>query len=124
MKHPLEILVIEDHYIMRKFLETFLSKNHIVYCKNNGMEAIRWLESGNRPHIIVVDLSMPELDGKEFIKYIKSTEFFADIPTIIVSGSEESEIINVADDYLLKPFNPNELEEKIQKLIKKPVSII
>lgn len=118
---PLEILLVEDHYIMRKFMENYLSKHHVVTAKANGIEAIKWLESGNRPQIMIIDLSMPEMDGRDFIEYVKCTEFYSHIPIILVSGSEEHELIGLADDYLLKPFNPMELNEKIENLLKKPV---
>jgi CheY-like chemotaxis protein len=117
---PLEILLVEDHYIMRKFVETYLSKKHIVYSKCNGIEAIQWLESEDvKIDIIVVDLSMPELDGQGFIEYIKSTEFYSHIPIIIISGNDESTLKGLADDYLTKPFNPIDLDEKIKKLTSK-----
>ena len=74
---PIEILLVEDHYIMRKFIENYLSKNNIVVSKSNGLEAIKWLESGNRPQVIVCDLSMPEMDGRDFIEYVKCTEFYS-----------------------------------------------
>ncbi len=120
---PLEILLVEDHYVMRRFMENYLSKYHIVTSKANGLEAIKWLESGNRPQIMIIDLSMPEMDGRDFIEYVKCTEFFADVPIILVSGSEEEELKGLADDYLLKPFNPADLTEKIEKLLKKFVLI-
>lgn len=125
MKKPLEILLVEDHYIMRKFVETYLSKNHVVYSKCNGIEAIKWLESENsKPDIIIVDLSMPELDGQGFIEYVKSTEFYNHIPIIIISGNDESTLKGLADDYLTKPFNPMDLDEKISKLTAKKVVYI
>lgn len=118
---PLEILLVEDHYIMRKFMENYLSKYHIVTSKSNGLEAIKWLESGNRPQIMIIDLSMPEMDGRDFIDYVKSTEFHAEIPILLVSGSDEDELKGLASDYLSKPFNPHDLNEKIEKLLKRPV---
>lgn len=114
---PLQILIVEDHFVMRKFLENYLNKHHIVTCKANGIEAIKWLESGNRPNIIIADLGMPVMNGHDFIDYIKSTEFYSNIPIIVVSGSEE-ELNGIGDDYLLKPFNPKELSNKIEKISK------
>jgi CheY-like chemotaxis protein len=118
---PLEILLVEDHYIMRKFMENYLSKHHIVTSKSNGLEAIKWLESGNRPQIMIIDLSMPGMDGKDFIDYVKCTEFFCNIPILLVSGQSEEELIGLANDYLIKPFNPSELNEKIENLLKRPI---
>jgi CheY-like chemotaxis protein len=118
---PLDILLVEDHYIMRKFMENYLSKYHVVTSKPNGLEAIKWLESGNRPNIMIIDLSMPGMDGKDFIDYVKCTEFFSHIPILLVSGQSEEELKGLADDYLIKPFNPSELNFKIESLLKKPV---
>ena len=81
------------------------------------------MESGNRPQVIVCDLSMPEMDGRDFIEYVKCTEFYSHIPIILVSGSAEEELKGLADDYMIKPFNPIDLAEKIENLVKKPMFV-
>ena len=119
MRH--KILVIDDEKSIRLLLENFLSKNYDVVSKSNGLEALEWLE-GNLPDLIICDLQMPEINGYDFTKQIRSSGFFDDIPIIILSGIEESsEKIKCfdmgADDYVVKPFNPKEIEARIKRRI-------
>ena len=66
---------------------------------------------------------MPEMNGDEFLSYIKSNGLYKDIPIIVLSG-EESSAIRIkmleegADDYIVKPFNPMELKIRIRKVLK------
>ena len=99
--------------------------------KNDGMEGMRWLESGNDPEFIIVDLNMPNLNGKEFIKIIRSSNLYCDLPIVILSGTDESkeriECLNLgADDFMLKPFNPMEVLAKIKAILRrvKPQQIL
>ncbi|MFA5651682.1 MAG: response regulator, partial [Proteiniphilum sp.] len=65
----------------------------------------------------------PEMSGDEFLRYIKRNGLFKDIPVIVLSGEESSDIRvrmleEGADDYILKPFNPMELKIRIRKVLK------
>lgn len=118
MMKPLQILIVEDHFIMRKFLENYLNKYHNVTSRSNGIEAIKWLESGNKPNVIVVDLSMPGMNGQDFIDYVKSTEFYCNIPIVVITGSENDVLETPVDAFLNKPFNPKDLSDCIEKITK------
>lgn len=108
---------------MLKLLEQILKSKYKVDTMINGREALEWLYSGNIPDLIVADLRMPELDGFEFIRLIRESGYFADIPLIVLSGEESSsERIRClklgANDYLIKPFNPEELSLRIENLLR------
>ena len=112
------ILIIEDHDSIRLLLGSMLSKNYEVTTLKDGMEGMAWLFKGNLPDLIVLDMSMPRLSGSEFLKNIRQSGFFRDIPVIVVSGNDgEEDIKNCLQwgvcDYLTKPFNPINLKEKI-----------
>jgi DNA-binding response OmpR family regulator len=67
---------------------------------------------------------MPEMDGFEFIKHIRASGFFKEIPLIVLSSYENSSTrINClrlgADDYMVKPFNPEELEARVENMVKR-----
>ncbi len=116
------ILIIDDELSIRILLENYLKKDYSVVTKNDGMDALKWMEEGNIPDLIVADIQMPNLDGYEFIKNIRASGFFKHIPIIMLSGIESSsEKIKClklgANDYIVKPFNPEELSVRIEILL-------
>ncbi len=116
-----KILVADDDLGIRMLLENFFSSKFDVTVKENGMEALRWMQTGNIPDFIIVDVVMPELDGYEFIQNVRTSGFFKRIPIIMLSGLENSnEKIKClklgADDYMVKPFNPEELSVRIDNI--------
>ncbi len=118
-----QVLVIDDEPIMRKLLMQILKDKHEVILKENGREALEWMYSGNIPDLVVADLNMPEINGFEYIEKVRESGFFNDVPLIVLSGEESSaERIKClklgANDYLIKPFNPEELALRIDNLIK------
>lgn len=118
-----EVLVIDDQPIMLKLLEQILKDRYEVVALQNGKEALEWMYSGNIPDLVVADLNMPEIDGFEYIQRIRESGFFYDVPLIVLSGEESSaERIKClklgANDYLIKPFNPEELRLRIDNLIR------
>lgn len=117
-----KILVIDDELSIRMLLENFLKKDYDVVTKNDGMEALKWMEDGNIPDLVVADIQMPNLDGYEFIKNIRASGYFKDIPLIMLSGiessSEKVKCLKLgANDYIVKPFNPEELSIRIELLL-------
>jgi len=114
-----KVLVIDDELSIRILLENYLKKDYDVITKNDGMDALKWMEEGNIPDLIVADIQMPNLDGYEFIKNIRASGFFKHIPIIMLSGiessSEKVKCLKLgADDYIVKPFNPEELSVRIE----------
>ncbi len=116
------ILVIDDEQSIRMLLENFLGKEFEVITKNDGLEGIKFLEEGNLPDIIVADIQMPNMDGYEFLENAKASGFFNHIPIIMLSGNESSKeriksLRLGADDYIVKPFNPEELYLRIKNIL-------
>jgi DNA-binding response OmpR family regulator len=117
-----KILVIDDELSIRLLLENYLGKTYEVTTKSDGMEAMKWLQDGNLPDLIVADIQMPNLDGIQFIQQIRSSGFYKDIPLIMLSGIESSQekikcLKMGANDYVVKPFNPEELSIRIELLL-------
>jgi len=117
-----KILVIEDSLPVRKILEHVLGKENEVILTTNGAEALDWLQKETIPDLIICDIQMPVMSGEEFVVEIKSSGFFRDIPIIMLSGIESSsERIKMlkmgVNDYLVKPFNPEELKLKADILL-------
>lgn len=113
------ILVVDDERTTCVLLENFLSPDYDVISKNSGIEALIWLES-NLPDLIISDIQMPTMDGFEFLKEVRLIGFTKHTPVILLSSNKESkERIKGyklgAQDYLTKPFNPEELKEITRK---------
>ncbi len=116
------ILVIDDEMSIRMLLENFLSKSYIVITRNDGQEGLKYLEEGNMPDLIVADIQMPNLDGYEFLRNVRASGFFKNIPMIMLSGIESSnERVKClklgADDYIVKPFNPEAPAIRIENVL-------
>lgn len=114
-----KILVIDDEVNIGLLLENFLSEEYDVSYYNNANEALDWLEK-SLPDLIICDIEMPDLDGYGFLSAVRQRGYTSHTPVIMLSGRSESrERIRCyqlgAQDYLTKPFNPEELVEVIKK---------
>lgn len=118
-KHNL--LVVEDNTEMQQFLQASLSSDFRVTLCDNGVEALKELEKHSFD-LILSDFMMPKMDGMELLGHIKNNPHWKNIPfvmlTAIARDSEKVKALNVGlDDYLLKPFNVDELLARINNLI-------
>lgn len=116
------VLIIEDNVYVKSLLEQFLNPNFEVTVKSDGKEALEWLEDSNTTDLIISDIMMPNLDGYQLLDNVKSSAYLHDIPVIMLSGLEKSEerikcFELGAADYIVKPFNPQELQIRISRLI-------
>jgi len=114
-----KILVVDDETSICLLLENFLSLDYDVITISNGEEALVWLES-NLPDLIISDIQMTNMDGFEFLTKVRQRGFTKHTPFVMLSARAESkERIKCyqlgAQDYLTKPFNPEELEEVVKK---------
>jgi DNA-binding response OmpR family regulator len=117
-----KILAIDDEKSIRFIIENTFNKEFEVTTLSNGMDALYYIQSGNLPDVIICDVEMPVMNGFEFVKRIRESGFFDEIPLIMLSGKEESaDKIKCfemgADDYVVKPFNPKELIVRIKRRI-------
>ena len=117
-----QILAIEDDQSVRQLLEYLLRSSYSVKAQKDGIEGMLWLDSGNLPDLILLDTEMPRLNGHEFLKNIRKSGYYRDIPIIMLVGADNSDsIINYlhsgANDVLTKPFNPKDLYDKIEKIL-------
>ncbi|MBO6605706.1 response regulator [Psychroserpens sp.] len=114
-----KILVIDDEVTMTTLLQFFLGETYSIHAVSSGKEAITWLNS-NIPDLIISDIQMPEMNGFDFLKALRLIGYTKHTPVIMLSGKSESkERVKCyqlgAQDYLTKPFNPQELEELVKK---------
>ncbi|WP_345268992.1 response regulator [Nibrella viscosa] len=124
MKNRFHVLIAEDDPFIRKVLRHALEDEFEVSTQVNGIEAMSWLEKGNPVDILVTDLQMPHMDGRELIRTVRSSPLFAKLPIIILSTFEDSNTRITclelgADDYMTKPFNPLEVKAKITAVLRR-----
>jgi DNA-binding response OmpR family regulator len=118
------ILLVDDSKPILSLLTSLFSANYEVNPTDNVPDALKILQSGVLPDLIISDLNMPNINGQEFITHLKDGNFFHDIPILVLSGNQNiSERINLlkkgVDDYVVKPFNPEELYLRAEKLLRK-----
>lgn len=118
----MKILVVDDKQSLSQMVAQFLGQMFTVETKKNGFEALKSLQEGNIPDLIITDLEMPEMDGFGLIEGLKDSGFFKDIPIIVLSCKDNSadriKCLKLgADDYMVKPFNPEELLIRVEKLL-------
>jgi CheY-like chemotaxis protein len=117
-----KILVIDDHDAIRLLLGLTLKSRYDVVTKRDGIEGMSWLTNGNIPDLIMLDMQMPRLNGLEFLKQLRSSGLFRNIPVLLVSANDnQAEILESFDlgiiDFISKPFNPLRLKEKVNNAI-------
>jgi two-component system response regulator YesN len=111
------LLIVEDEPVMRQGLIQLLTLDKYGYLlcgeAENGTEAIKLIDA-YKPHIVITDIKMPQMDGLEMIRQVKSSERLHQPRFIILSGYNDFEYARNAlrygvVDYLLKPVNEDEL---------------
>ena len=118
-------LIVDDNDSNRNFLKQFLKRqSHQVLEASNGKIACNLLNKESSIEIVLLDMIMPEMNGFEVLSFMKNSPVFKDIPVIMISGLQESELVTKcieagADDYLSKPFEPKELDLRIKNIINK-----
>lgn len=124
MKTLYHVLIAEDDPFIRKILRQTLKDDFEVITKENGIEALSWLEEGNPVDIILSDIQMPYMDGKDLLGMLRVSPVFQKIPLIILSSFSDSDTrIKFfklgADDYIVKPFSPIEVKAKIISVLRR-----
>lgn len=121
---PKKILIIEDEADIAQLVKIYLEKEgfRTLHAKT-GSEGLK-LTKGEHPDMIVLDLMLPEMDGLELCKKIRSAPDTALLPIIMLTAkAEESDtIVGLelgADDYIAKPFSPKSLVARVKALFRR-----
>lgn len=113
--------MVEDHLDMQKYIEQLLAKDFKVIVASDGKQALKKLINF-KPDLIISDVRMPGMDGLTFAKKIKENTNYRLIPFITLTAHSNKKDKLTAlrigvDDYLIKPFNPQELLVRVNNLI-------
>ncbi len=119
-----KILLVDDDpdilYAVKISLEK-LSDGYEVTGVNGGMECFEFLKKGDRPDIILLDIMMPEIDGWQVFAKLKENPEWREIPIVFLTAKidEYSKGFGKlsADDYIEKPFEIEDLKERINKIL-------
>ncbi|WP_455640566.1 ATP-binding protein [Parabacteroides sp.] len=125
-KEALKVLIAEDNAGNFKLFESILKKDYSLVHAWNGREAVELFKQ-HKPHIILMDINMPEMNGYEATKEIRKLS--ADVPIIAVTAyafaSDEERILNSGfDAYASKPLEANTLKSQIGDLLKKRILLV
>jgi two-component system response regulator AtoC len=117
------ILVVDDDKSVRSYLSEFLTScGYTVECAESGDQAVGRLNAGYIPSVIVQDIVMPGINGIEVLESVKKIN--ASIPVIILSAAGQTKTVVEAmklgaADFLVKPFEEQELELAIENVVEK-----
>jgi DNA-binding response OmpR family regulator len=118
------ILVVDDDPKIRQLVRTYLERDgYLVETAADGQEALAAIER-ERPALVVLDLMLPEIDGRAVIRAVRADADDPDVPILILSarGSTADRIAGLedgADDYLPKPFSPSELVLRVGAILRR-----
>ena len=119
MKNKYKIFGIDDEPSVLLIIQHYFKSKFDVKVFNKPADAIASMQEGDLPDIIICEIS-----GAEFVEMVRSSGFFSSIPLIVLSATDSSEkkidILNMgADDFMVKPFNPKELEARINSILRR-----
>jgi two-component system KDP operon response regulator KdpE len=112
------LLVDDEPQLLRTLRINLAARQYDVVTANNGTEALQ-MANDERPDLVVLDLGLPDLDGVDVIRGLRS---WSRVPIVVLSGRTDScDRVNAlgagADDYVTKPFGIDELLARIRSLV-------
>jgi|ERR1035437_312544 DNA-binding response OmpR family regulator len=118
----MKILIVEDETMTLKMLSMKLKKDgYEVIQAEDGRMAMEYIEKEGCPDMVITDIMMPFFSGLEVVEKVRK-QLLSKIPIIVLSAMGQEESVSSAfalgaDDYITKPFNPNELSMRVKRLI-------
>ncbi len=118
-----KIVIADDEPIILSTLSDILSDKYQIYTAANGRQAISEVEK-TKPDMVILDVMMPEMDGIEACRQLKKNKATSAIPVILLTVKGMAMDIEIgiksgADLYVIKPFSPEKLIEKVEEIFKK-----
>ncbi|HEY4667362.1 MAG TPA: response regulator [Anaerolineales bacterium] len=117
------VVCIEDEPEMIDLVRLILGRRGFeVVGANGGLEGLE-LVASEKPDLVLLDLMMPDMDGWEVYQRMKSDEALREIPVVVVTAKAQSidKVLGLhiakVDDYITKPFGPQELLESVEKIL-------
>jgi CheY-like chemotaxis protein len=117
---PSKVLVVEDDHSTREMYRKELSLGGFrVIAVADGLDALRTIDAGDVPDVVVLDLSLPRIDGRDIYSELQTRPETSGIPVVIVTGSDVSDVDAAAFRFLLrKPVDPHALTSIIDRALR------
>jgi signal transduction histidine kinase/DNA-binding NarL/FixJ family response regulator/ligand-binding sensor domain-containing protein len=121
VRHP-SLLLVEDHADLRNYIGGLLLSRYKVIEASHGREALAHLQSGQPIDLLVTDIMMPGMDGYQLMRQVRNNPLWAKIPILVLSAradqvDQEKAFQFGVDDYLIKPFDKEELMVRLEQLL-------
>ena len=119
------IVVVEDDNIVSTMLKHLLERRGFsIEIASDGRRASEIVETENPPALVILDVMLPFVDGFELIRKIRSQDKWKDVPIVMLTAkTRETDIVRAleagADDYVPKPFQPQELIARVKRFVRK-----
>lgn len=115
------LLLVDDDPVMQSFVSRLLAPDYDVGVVGEAEAALKRLRR-HRPDAILLDLNLAETDGHALLEQLQSSDNLEEIPVMVLSGRDGSDerVTSLrlgAQDHLNKPFNPEELQERLSLLL-------
>jgi DNA-binding response OmpR family regulator len=116
------ILVVDDDPAILRLVRDKLDRAGFkVLTAGSGQQALEVIASQGLPHLAIVDINMPGMDGYEFCQTVQT---YSDLPVIMLTAVDEEETVirgieQFAEDYVTKPFSPRELVARTQRVLRR-----
>lgn len=117
------ILVVDDDEVMCFVAKSILENDFNVVTLNDGQDALEYLHKGNHADLILLDMLMPKMNGRTFVRRVSGDPRYQKIPIIFITTVNSTMLINSFKsmgviDYIVKPFVNNDLLLKVKEVLK------
>jgi len=118
------VLYVDDSLTMRRIIKNSLTKlgfNNLIEAEN-GADALEKIR-GKKIGLVLTDWNMPEMTGEEFVRHLRNSQEYKDVPSVMITTRSMKEDVIVAaklrvNGYIIKPFNLETLEKKLETILK------
>ena len=115
------LIVDDDPMILRLVSDKLNRAGFEVFAATSGQGALQTIDRHGLPHLAIVDINMPGMDGFEFCRTVQA---YSDLPVILLTAVDEEETVirgieQFAEDYVTKPFSPRELVARVQRVLRR-----
>src|ERR1035437_9344588 len=116
------ILVVDDNEMVCLLIKSVLDKSYKIVIRPDGTDALTYLDQGNRPNLILLDMLMPKMNGRTFVRRVSADPRYGKIPIIFITTVDSTMLINSFKDlvvgYIVKPFDKEDLLRKVEDALK------
>ena len=122
------ILIVDDQPVIIRTLSQLLNHDYHILAVKEGVKALEIARSEKQPDLILLDISMPDINGYEVCEKLKADELTAKIPIIFVTAKDEADeeergFLAGASDYIVKPFHPAVVQARIKVNIERKLAL-